>query len=77
MARKHKLEEVLRTLSIKNDCKIKGLTIEILTNKIYSKNGITDNPKKKNDLGNGSWGKIDFLTNYCGFSISKVSDFSR
>lgn len=60
MARKnYQIDEVLRSLSKKNDCRIMtDRTVRILTG-----NG------RKNDLGNGSWGKIDFLTNHCGFTL--------
>lgn len=32
----------------------------------------TVNVSDAHDLGNGSWGKIDFLTNHKGFSVSGV-----
>lgn len=67
MARKHNLDEVLRSLGKKHDVRVypnKG-DIEVL-------NGAD----KTNDLGNKSWGKIDFLCNYCGYSWYKVSKFS-
>src|SRR5512133_1607272 len=54
MARKlYTADEVLRSLSRKNDCQISThhRIIQILQ------------PRQYNDLGNGSWGKIDFLTN--------------
>lgn len=31
----------------------------------------TVNTQHTNLLGNGSWGKIDFLTNHCGFSMMR------
>ncbi|MGJ7024991.1 hypothetical protein [Petrimonas sulfuriphila] len=64
MARKnYSIDEVLRTLGKKNDC-------SITTNKeIFVLNG----KDRKNDLGNGSWGKIDFLVKYCGFKQYFVS----
>lgn len=31
--------------------------------------------KRQNDLGNGSWGKIDYLVNHCGFRLVTVSSF--
>lgn len=37
MARKHNLEEVLKSLRFKNDCKCVGQTIYILTDKVWSK----------------------------------------
>lgn len=33
----------------------------------------TINISEAYELGNGSWGKIDFLTNYCHFTVSKES----
>ena len=66
MARKHSEDEVLRALRLKNDLKIEGNRIEVLSE--YS-------TKRKNDLGNGSWGKIDFLVNYCGYYTVFVSAF--
>lgn len=29
----------------------------------------------QNDLGNGTWGKIDFLVNHCGYVKRYVSEF--
>jgi hypothetical protein len=68
MARKHNEDEVLRTLRQKNDVRIVGNQILILNGK---------NPKfqKQNDLGNGSWGKIDFLKNHKGYFLRNVSEF--
>lgn len=60
----HNEDEVIRSLSSKNDIRISKKIIEILIG-----------PKRKGDLGNKSWGKIDFLTNYCGYSIVKVKTF--
>jgi hypothetical protein len=62
MARKqHTEDEVLIILKKKHDVHINRNNKSIHVNTL-------DNPK--NDLGNGSWGKIDFLTKYCGYSIS-------
>lgn len=60
MARKHYDEaSCVRSLSKKNSIGISGKCIEVL-------NGATD-------VGNGSWGKIDFLTKYCGYiSLSVI-----
>lgn len=65
MARKHyKLDEVLRSLLRKNGLYIDNVRkeIEVL--------------KNQTDLGNGSWGKLDFLENYCGYRIYIVNRFS-
>lgn len=58
MARKqHNVDEVLRSLSKKNGCSISNerRTIEIR--------------KHQTDLGNGSWGKIDFLQKRYGYTV--------
>jgi len=76
MARKHTVDEVLRALRLKNDVKVNGSEIMILSDFVYKNNGQKiENPKKKHDLGNGSWGKIDFLVNQHGYSIYNISDF--
>ena len=62
MARKHKMEEVLKSLHRKKD-----LSIDSQGNVIY----LLKEPKN-NDLGNSSWGKIDFLKKYCGYNIIEV-----
>lgn len=64
MARKYNVDEVLRSLSKKSDCKVQGNTIKVLSGK-----------GQKNDLGNKSWGKIDYLTNYCGYRQIFVSEW--
>ena len=78
MARKkHRLEEVLRSLRKKNDVSIDGTVIYILTDTIYQKGETVVNPHKKFDLGNGSWGKISYLTNVHNYSIVKVGTFPK
>lgn len=67
MTRKHTVDEVVRTLSKKKDCKI---DVKLKVIEILSKN-------QSNDLGNGSWGKIDFLVNHNGWTKVFVEDFSR
>lgn len=70
MARKYQLDEVLRSLSKKRDCKVFSNRIEVL-------NG--ENPKAhlNNDLGKGSWGKIDYLRKVYGFKQMHVGEFSK
>ena len=79
MARKHNLDEVLRTLARKNDIRVNSetKTIRILSDYVWNRKTGKDiiNPKKKFDLGNGSWGKIDFLINYCDFGLYHVNEF--
>ncbi len=77
MARKHKVDEVLKALVRKND--VRGidtdlLCIEILTDKIWDrkKGSYVPNPKRQNDIGNGTWGKIDFLCNYHDYFVLRV-----
>lgn len=79
MARKHNMEEVLKSLRFKNDCKCIESTIYILTDKVWSKDkgSYITNPLKKFDLGNSSWGKIDYLTKYCGYTMVKVAEFPK
>ena len=70
MARKHNLEEVLSSLRKKNDCRIIEKSIFMLT-------GTSKKPqfKKKDDLGNGSWGKIDYLTKVHNYRITYTSEY--
>lgn len=79
MSRKHYSEdEVIRVLSRKNDIRVNSFKkeIQILSNKIFTQRGdIIDNPAKKFDLGNGSWGKIDYLVKVHNYHTCKVSKF--
>ena len=78
MGRKHRLDEVLKELSRKNDVRVSGTVVMVLSDKIVDKKGNTiDNPQKRNDLGNGSWGRIDYLVNHCGYGIVRVPQFSK
>lgn len=40
------------------------------TVKIDRKTKVISIPTENIELGNGSWGKLDFLTNYCGYVIT-------
>lgn len=76
--KKHSETEVCRQLAKKNDCKVhqSHRTVEILSDTVHDKEQNTiPNPKKKHDLGNKSWGRIDFLVNYCGYRTRYVSEF--
>lgn len=79
MSRKQYTEdEVIKTLRRKNDIRVDSFKkeIQILSNKIFTKRGdIVDNPAKKFDLGNGSWGKIDYLIKVHDYHTCKVSKF--
>ena len=69
MARKqHNLDEVLRSLAKKHDVKVDERTSTI---SVLSK----DSPIRKDDLGNGSWGKIDFLMHHQWFKLLHVAKF--
>ena len=68
MTRKHQMDEVLRSLGKKQDCRINGTDILVL-------NGKGKKRQKQHDLGNGSWGKIDYLVNYCGYRQYFVAEF--
>lgn len=73
MRKNYTVDEAVRSLEKKNDVRIHGWFVDILTDKILNKDGQTiPNPEKRNDLGNGSWGKIDFLTKHAGFHIRYV-----
>lgn len=50
----------------KRDCRIENGVIYILTGEVTP---------RTNDLGNKSWGKIDYLTKYCGYTIVKVHEY--
>jgi len=71
MTRKHKhnVDEVISSLSRKKDIRIKrgSKIIEVLRDQ---------SERKTHDLGNASWGKIDFLVNHNGFIINNVLKFS-
>lgn len=78
MGRKHNVDEVLKDLSRKHDLSINKAnnTIFVLSDKIHDKDGvIIDNPLKLHDIGNKSWGKIDFLVNYHDYHVVKVAKF--
>jgi len=69
-------DEVIRALSKKKDVRIKGDTIAMLSDFITDKAGNTiRNPHKINDIGNKSWGKIDYLVNHCHYSLVRVASF--
>lgn len=77
MAKSHTEQGVLASLRKKNDVRVIGSEIQILKDKVFNKkiNMIDDNPLKKWDLGNGSWGKIDYLVQNFGYRMIYVSNF--
>ena len=66
----NKLNEVLFQLGKKHDVSIQNKEVLVL-------NGNTKKPqfKPQHDLGNGSWGKIDFLVNHCGYRQFFVAEW--
>ena len=77
MARKqYSLDEVLRSLSKKKDIRINGTTVLMLSDFIVTKEGESvRNPLKVNDIGNKSWGKLDFLVKHQNYNLVKVEKF--
>ena len=66
--KKHFLPTVLESLAKKSDCKVDTLLniVYVLSN--YSRS-------KQNDLGNKSWGKIDFLISKYNYKFLFVKQF--
>ena len=67
---KYSEDEVVESFRKKQDIKIMG-------NEILLLNGHDVKHPKKHDLGNNSWGKIDFLCNYKGYRKVYVSQFPK
>jgi hypothetical protein len=65
MSRKFKEDEVVRVLSKNPD------VISVNSNNKTIKVNLGADPKMpcKHTLGNGSWGKLDFLINFCNYTI--------
>jgi hypothetical protein len=73
MTRKSKYnsaDEVCAMLSKKHDCQIdmQAKIVYVLSQYAHS---------KKNDLGNGSLGKISYLQNYCKYTVLITKEFPR
>lgn len=68
--RKYTPDEVIKALSRKHDCRVDPTRKTVMT-----LNGKDPKHSKSNDLGNGSWGKIDYLVNHNGFIHYSVSSF--
>ena len=73
--RKHTVEEVLKALSKKHDVRVLGGTIQVLKPEIEKDGKIIENPVYQGDLGNGSWGKIDYLRSQ-GYVQFYVAEFN-
>jgi len=65
----HNVDEVIISLSKKRDVKVdsRNKTVYLLN----------DPKKKSSDIGNRSWGKIDYLTNHAGYARLYVSDYPK
>lgn len=53
----------VKALNKKSDCEVSGNVINVLIG--------------KTSLGNGSWGKIDFLTKHCGYRQIFVKELPK
>ncbi len=73
--RKHSADEVLKSLSKKHDVKVVGKSIQVLKAIVTKDGKDVENPAYQGDLGNGSWGKIDFLKSQ-GYSLMFVGNFN-
>ena len=73
--RKHSVDEVLKSLSKKHDVKVVGKSIQVLKAIVTKDGKDVENPVYQGDLGNGSWGKIDFLKGK-GYSLIFVGNFN-
>ena len=45
--------------------------------KLVQLNKGVPNPSKQNDLGNGSWGKIDYLRNHLNYTVIRIENFGE
>ena len=58
----YQVDEVLKILGRNNEIKVVKRDINILID---------------SNIGNGTWGKLDFLTGYQGYQIKYVSSFKN
>ena len=73
---KHTENEAVRALRKKRDVRIEAPFIYVLKDKVLHKElGVIDNTRKVHDLGNGSWGRIDFLIKVLEYKLLKVNTF--
>lgn len=71
MTRKHNENEVLSLLRLKHDVRV-TLQKEVLI--LNGKSG-KGQFQRMHDLGNGTWGKIDFLVSHCGYKMAFVPEW--
>ena len=71
MKTKYNEQNVIISLKKKKDIRIWDNNIEILLNKVFDNRTMSKivNPAKSFDLGNGSWGKIDYLIKEHGYFL--------
>lgn len=76
--REHDEYSVLNSLKKKNDVRVTGMLVQVLKREIWSERSecLIPNPSWRGDVGNGSWGKIDYLVNHCGYAKLSVGKFS-
>jgi len=60
--KKYEEQQVVIALNKKNGCQVESYRKTIVVK------------SAKGDLGIGSWGKIDFLRNYCGYTVVRNSE---
>jgi hypothetical protein len=79
IGKNYNVVEVLKSFRNKKDIRIEGYYIYILSDFVYIPkiNDRIINPIKSFDLGNGSWGKIDFLVKVHDFTIIYVNNFNN
>lgn len=80
MARKqYTKDEVLKALFKKNDVLVQDEVVYILKDRIFdtTQNKVINNPSKQNDLGNGSWGRIDYLRNHLNYTVISIANFGE
>lgn len=77
--KKYEEDEVLHALRRKHDVYVDSPFVQVLADKVWDSKSMAmvDNPLKNNDLGNKSWGRIDFLINHCGYRLQRVGKFVR
>lgn len=75
---KHTEDGVLKSLLQKKDVRVKGNCVQVLKSEIWDedKGCLVPNPSWTGCVGNGTWGKIDFLVNHLGYTRIYVGKFS-
>jgi hypothetical protein len=71
MSIKHEESKVVSQLSKKHDVRVTQNRQVLLLNGTSNKGQY----QLSHDLGNKSWGKIDFLVNHCGYRRTIVAEY--